>query len=176
MWPSVTEVVCTCNFLQRAADDPDLPIQYDAGLNEFYFVYSTTGGKGKLSFHHCSFCGGKAPESKRDALFARIPLAEQHRLFEMAQSLHSVEEVLAALGEPDEDVPYGMMDELPEKDGQPGTVRVYRVLHYHSLSETADVAFTVDSRGAVGVSLSGKYLGEEAPNKALLPTPPTAFP
>ena len=144
------------------ADDPDLPIRYDTELNEFYVAYPTEGGNGKLAIRHCLFCGGKAPESKRASLFARIPHAEQRRLFKMAQSLRSVKEVLDALGEPNEDVPNGMTDESSEQADQPGMVRTYRVLRYHNLSETADIAFNVDSRGAVGVSLSGKFLSDQA--------------
>lgn len=43
---SVTNQPCECGYLQRAADAPDLPIVYDARLNEFNLVYPFVAGDG----------------------------------------------------------------------------------------------------------------------------------
>jgi hypothetical protein len=54
-----------------------------------------------MMIYHCPFCGGKAPKSRRDELFHRLPHAEQRRLGELTHNLRTVQEVTAALGEPD---------------------------------------------------------------------------
>src|SRR5437868_3163217 len=87
---SVTEDRCSCGYLERAADDPTSPIVYDARLNEYHFEYLNpcAGGecgqaKASLMLYHCPFCGGTAPPSKRDLLFAVIPREEEHRLYKL---------------------------------------------------------------------------------------------
>ncbi len=161
-WPSVTDVVCTCHYLEKRANDPDVPIEFDSRLNEFHLVYQTGTKQGELIIRHCPFCGGKAPKSKRSSLFANVTPNEIHRLSKMTQPLRSLEEVLATLGTPDEDLPTGAMTQSPEKDGQPGETRVYRVLRYKSLSATVLVSVKVDSQDRVSIIFSGKYLGKDS--------------
>lgn len=36
---SVTTVACTCDYLQRAAEEPFSPIVFDAEVNEFEITY-----------------------------------------------------------------------------------------------------------------------------------------
>ena len=162
MWPSITDISCTCNYLQNEADEPDSPVEFDARMNEFHFVYQTNGNKTEMIIRHCPFCGGKAPQSKRTTLFAKISDAERNRLLELTRNLHTIEEVFAALGPPDIDNPNGWITESPEKDGEPGKVQAYRTLVYENLSETAKVNMTVHAAGQVAISFSGKYLGNKA--------------
>ena len=69
---SVTEEPCTCGYLERAADDPTLPIVYDAQLNEYHFKYPSPCAEGEceqakasLMIYHCPFCGGITSECSR---------------------------------------------------------------------------------------------------------------
>jgi hypothetical protein len=59
---SKTELPCDCGLLGRAARNPQLPVEFDAELNEFNIVHAY----GKLRIHHCFFCGGRLPESVGD--------------------------------------------------------------------------------------------------------------
>jgi hypothetical protein len=65
---SVTEVACTCGYLQRCADRSELPIVYDKAMNEFHFVWSSGNERNYLLIYHCPFCGGAAPQSNRTLL------------------------------------------------------------------------------------------------------------
>src|SRR5262245_4848327 len=87
---SVTEEPCECGYLSDAANDPDSPIAFDAELNEYNFQYPSPcgggaceGDKALLRIYHCPFCGGAAPQSKRDLLFTVISAEEQRRLLRL---------------------------------------------------------------------------------------------
>ncbi|HUB05644.1 MAG TPA: hypothetical protein VMB50_01515, partial [Myxococcales bacterium] len=110
---SVTDVPCTCGFLQRSADEPSIPIVYDEHVGEFH-VQCADGGT--LILYHCPFCGGAAPPSKCGSLFANVSAAEQERLLMMTEGFHSVEDVIKALGPADEDYPRGAQWRQPEKE------------------------------------------------------------
>ena len=158
-WPSKSDVACACNYLQDAANNPDIPIEFDDRLNEFYVVYSVNGSEGRLSIYHCPFCGGKAPESYRASLFASVPAAEQARLAELTAPLKSVEDVIATLGGPERDEAAGLMVTRPERDGRPPETQAYRTLTYGNLSEVADVRVTVHPDERVVFTFCGKYIG-----------------
>ena len=127
-------------------------------LNEFHIVHSNGGGH--MMIRHCFFCGGKAPESRRGTLFARVPSEEARRLAGLTQPLETVGAVLSALGKPDRDSEAGAMITTPEKDGQAEETRAYRTLVYGGLSEIADVHVTVYPLDRVAFSFRGKYLGK----------------
>jgi hypothetical protein len=97
---SVTEVRCTCGYLEGSANDGSSPIKFDSTLNEYHFEYDTPKGRGALLIYHCPFCGGTAPESKRDRLFAVISSDEEERLFALSRDVKTVEEALVILGPP----------------------------------------------------------------------------
>src|SRR5262245_13189907 len=164
---SVTEAPCTCRYLEHEADDPTSPIVFDAQLNEYHFEYPSpcAGGdcptaKAQLIIYHCPFCGGAAPESKRDLLFAVIPPEEQRRLHRLFDGMRTLQGVIAALGPPDQDKERGLTFEQPERGAQPPTMRSFRTLQYTRLSETADVEVYADpAEGKVQVMLLGKYIG-----------------
>lgn len=81
---SVTDEDCKCGSLERDANDPDSPIIFDVELNEYQFEYTVGDkGKAKMTIYHCPFCGGAAPESHRENLFAVIPNEEEARLREL---------------------------------------------------------------------------------------------
>jgi hypothetical protein len=158
---SVTEIVCTCDYLQKGASNPDHPIEFDARLNEFLIVTRNDAGdvKAKYSIYHCPFCGGKTPESLRDRLFATVTDAEDHRLRELFEQAKSVEDVILLLGAPDREHSNGYGIQSPERDGQPPLRMRHRTLHYTSLSQTADVMVVDYPSSRVGIMIQGKYIG-----------------
>ena len=161
---SVTSTPCACNYLQRASDEPDNPIVFDAKMNEYHLAHidrAGTGRQGHSIIRHCPWCGGSAPRSKRATFFANITQAESRRLRELASGLKSVDEAIAKLGPPDEDHPNGYAGHSPATDTQPSVVNTYRFLRYTRLSNTANVMLTDygPDRGLY-VSLESKYIGE----------------
>ncbi len=155
---SVTDVPCTCVYLQRAADNPDKPIVFDPLTGEFHF----STGSGIMVIYHCPFCGGAAPESKRALLFAVIPSDEQQRLARLLAPVMTVRGALKRLGKPQQDDAAGTRTESPERIGQPPSIEHFRTLVYERLSEVADVRITERSDGAVHWSLNGKYIGSRS--------------
>jgi hypothetical protein len=155
---SKTDLACDCGALDRAAKDPDLPIEFDARLNEFHLVH----GRGRRLLYHCWSCGGKAPESLRDTLFARISREEQHRLLALVADVTTVSDLIARLGKPDSDSSRGVVIEMPEQDGKAPTVEARRVLVYANLSEVAYLSAEVNADDRVAISLQGKSIGPRA--------------
>ena len=157
---SVTDVPCTCTYLQSAADDPDNPISFDKRTEEFEFCYTHGTGDdaypARLMIYHCPFCGGAAPKSKRDLLFARIEDNEVDRLAELLAPIQTLADVLKLLGNPDFDS-FGT-SRCDESGDQPSTVERYRRLCYQRLSDTAEVCFQVMPDKIVHWQLHGKQL------------------
>lgn len=163
---SVTEDPCKCGYLERAADDPNSPFVFDPELNEYNFEYPSPcgdggceGAKASLVIYHCPFCGGAAPASKRELLFAVIPAEEQRRLYSLLEGIKTLEEAIGILGPPDDDSPHGVTETYPEQKGKPPTVQSFRTLTYRQLSETAEVCITDSPTDRVHVMLWGKYIG-----------------
>ena len=157
---------CECGYLDREASDPDSPIQFDRELNEYYFAHQIThdGGtqaKGKLSLYHCPFCGGRAPESRRDDLFHRLTEAERQRLMRITKDLKTVQEVVSAFGEPDIRQHSGMVIIKPGRADEPECSQSYPVMIYKGLSEVSDVDVIVYPDDKVGITLRSKPLKTE---------------
>ncbi len=161
---SVTDVACTCKYLQRAADDPSIPIVFDKRTNEYQYVYQRSGedGPSNLIIYHCPFCGGAAPASKRHLLFHVIPLVEADRLAELLAPLRTVRDAIERLGVPDHDDPIGEVRRQDETDESPSSITPYRTLTYESLSDVAQVRITERRDGSIDWSLQGKYIGDTA--------------
>ena len=158
---SKTDELCDCDTLQNAADNPHLPIVFDAKLNEFHLIYNVNGGKGQMNLYHCFFCGGKAPESKRHLQFAMISDEERFRLRELINRLKTLDDVLATLGKPDQDHEDGVMIMLPETEANPPKEQAYRSLVYENLSDVADIRVTFYPNQNVGIGFTGKHIGNE---------------
>ncbi len=158
--PNNRIALCKCGYLERQANRPDSPIQFDAALNEYHFLYLTsTGGNAKLMIYHCPFCGGRAPKSKRETLFATLTIAEQQRLVELTKRLRTVDEVLIALGPPDLDNEAGVICVASEREEKPEATQSYRTLVYRKLSDTADIHVRVYPTDQVAITFIGKYIG-----------------
>jgi len=158
---SRTEEYCDCGALQRAAEDDATPVEFDKKLNEFHLVYGLERS-GKMMMPHCFFCGGKAPESLRASLFTRPSREELNRLIELTRPLKTLQETLAALGEPESDREASTIITQPEKDGLPEEARAYRTLTYDGLSDTVRVKAGVNGMEQVAFVFCGKLIDEAA--------------
>jgi hypothetical protein len=92
---SVTNKPCTCDLLQRVANDPFYPIVFDTDTNEYHFTWNDGA---LLVIGHCPFCGGAAPESKRALLFAQIPGPEESRLAKLLKGVTSMDDAINRFG------------------------------------------------------------------------------
>jgi hypothetical protein len=164
---SVTGEPCGCGFLERAADDPNSPVRFSPSVGEYQIDFpSPCSGetcpeaKAYLVIYHCPFCGGAAPPSKRETHFTYISDQEGARLHRMFTGMRTLEEVVRAVGSPDDDVERGLTVREPEKEGKPPRLKTYRILRYAHLSNAADVEVYADPvEGNVQVTLMGKYIG-----------------
>ena len=113
-----------------------------------------------LPIHHCPFCGGTGPRSKRALAFAEITSAEKARLNELVAGLRSVEQAIARFGPPDDDFATGFSTTSAGTEIEAPVTVSYRLLRYKRLSETADIAF-VDYGPEFGLRprFEGKYIG-----------------
>jgi hypothetical protein len=145
---------CKCGSLARMAEDPKNSVEFDARLNEYHI--RRADGSGYSLIYFCPFCGGNAPKSERASLSQRLTDAERQRLGELTKDLRTVQDVIAAFGEPDTRRPIGMTVVTPEKEGAPETTLACPVMTYTRLSDVADVHVTVYPADKVGISFQGK--------------------
>lgn len=159
---SVTNTPCACGYLQEAADDPINPIEFDQRTNEFQFRYwedqcGPEGGcRATLLIYHCPFCGGAAPKSKRDLLFAKIPRAEEARLAELFAPIRTLADAIERFGTPDFDG--HSVTRTREREDEPPKTVYQRDIRYEGLSDVADVCITEGTDGKAYWSLQGKCL------------------
>src|SRR5215467_7303905 len=144
---------CNCGHLARLAADPREVIEFDARLNEYHILRKD--GSGYSLIYFCPLCGGRAPKSQRSSLFHRLTEAERHRLTELTKDLRTVQEVAAALGEPDVQG-LRLTVTAPEKEGQPETTQTYPAMTYSKLSDTAIINVQVYPDDKVGITFQGK--------------------
>lgn len=130
---------CDCGWLARAANDPSVPIGFDAAVNEYYLKAGAGDGEAKYVMRFCPWCGGDAPVSHRDTLFQVITPEESMRLRSLWSTLRTRDDVVAAWGEPDEHVPQGYGETQPERDGKPERTVQHDLMRYNNLSPTAVV-------------------------------------
>ena len=158
---SVTDEPCSCKYLQRAADDPRVPIIFDDSTGEYQYTYQEpkSSGLSTLIIYHCPFCGGTAPASKRHLLFHVISPEEEERLAAIITPIRSIADALKILGKPDDDNPTGIISGTTETEDSPPSIRYSRTLTYQGLSDTADVRIEERPDGTISCSLHGKYLG-----------------
>jgi hypothetical protein len=155
--PNAKIPLCECGYLRRQATQADSPIRFDATLNEYHFVQATA----HLIIHHCPFCGGRAPQSRRPTMFAVIAESERQRLSALTASLHTVEDAIEAFGPPDFDCPAGIVSFAPQQTSEVSEPQTYRVLVYRGLSDTADLEVQVDSAAGTQIHVVPKYVGSQ---------------
>jgi len=134
--PDPTAPECDCRVLERLSKEPKVPVVYDPELNEY--LIQTADGLNKVKMHHCFFCGGWLPKSRRDELFMHITDEERTRLWAVLKDIRTLPDLLTALGPPDRDDPMGIAEGRRADDGGDRTT-YYRRLTYCGLSPTAEV-------------------------------------
>jgi hypothetical protein len=87
---------CDCSVLETLSKEPRVPIIYDPELNEY--LIQATDGLNKVKMHHCFFCGGRLPKSRRADLFMHITEDERMRLWAMLKDIQFLPDLLAAFG------------------------------------------------------------------------------
>lgn len=153
-WPE-QQTNCNCDRLRWAASEPSVPIAFDARLGE-YHLERRDGDSYEIVFF-CPFCGGRTPESKRDALFQFVSQAEKDRLRDTYfEVLHTIDDVRRVLGEPDEELRHGVSKSPPAAEEEPETTQTYPMLTYRNLSPTANVSAVVYPDGRVEWHLRSK--------------------
>ena len=138
---------CDCGWLENAAAEPSFPVVFDDATGEYQIVLSSEFG-GRAPIYHCPFCGGSAPESKRDELFEHISSDEMHRLNQLTDGVRNVADAIAKLGQPEEDLANGHSETPRAKEGEAPRTQWFRTLRYSNLSKTAivDAVVRVDDR------------------------------
>jgi hypothetical protein len=144
---------CNCGWLARLAADPREAVEFDARLNEHHI--QRKDGSGYSLIYFCPLCGGRAPKSQRSRLFHSLTEAERHRLTELTKDLRTVQQVRAALGEPDIEG-LRLTVARPETEGKPETTQSYPAMTYSKLSETAIINVQVYPDDKVGITFQGK--------------------
>jgi len=141
--------VCDCGLLERWSREPEHPIGFDAELNEYYIA--VRDGRETSMIYYCPFCGGRAPESRRDSLFAHVSNAEHDRISSLFVGIRTESDVIEKFGDPDEEHDVGEAVISPEKQGQPSRGEVFRTITYRNLSPVANVVFRISDGGrAIG--------------------------
>lgn len=141
---------CDCGLMDIQADDPKSPIAFDTQTNE-YHLRRGEGTGSYLVCYYCPSCGGKMPDSRRQALFKPISSAEIRRLQDLTREIKSIDDALRILGAPDDDLTHGVTIKTRGSDTEAPRVKSYRVLKYWDLSDSAavEVADHPNSRYAV---------------------------
>jgi hypothetical protein len=140
-------------------------VAFDPKMNEYSITYAVPGGNGFALLRYCPGCGGKAPASVRQSLFARLTNAEVHRLQELTAGIKTVADAFNVLGAPDDDCPVGAGQVSAYRDDEPQVAEFFRTLVYRRLSETADVHVTVRSDHDLRITYQGKYIGPPGPSE-----------
>ena len=158
---SVTAEPCQCGFLERSSAEPGSPIVFDSALHEYQLRWP--GAEGRFGpIYHCPFCGGVAPESKRASLFAEVPMSEVMRLRDLTRGLASIQQAVAALGEPQTDLAEGITIQTPASSSEPSKASSYRTLTFTHLSDVADVTLIDYGVHGIKFTFNGKYVGKGA--------------
>lgn len=90
---------CGCGAVQDLVSDANCPIEHDADLNEYNIVSLDKHAGYRLYF--CFFCGGRLPESRRDALYLEPSPKEVSEVTKLLGTVTSIEEARQVLGKPD---------------------------------------------------------------------------
>ena len=161
-YASVTSDTCTCGYLERAAGDPTLPIKFDDAASEYQFEYleADCDSASMLVIYHCPFCGGAAPTSQRELLFAVITQEEEGRLAALLAPIASIDDAIEALGRPALDTYMTVRETRLDEPEAPPQAQRARQLVFDALSSTVDVRLTERPQGGVTWTLFGKYVGD----------------
>lgn len=140
--------ICSCEWLKNAAADERFPIEYDVESNQFKLRCELGDGElGYTVMHFCPFCGGKAPDVKKEQNFAQLSEQELLRLQELTRQIKSIEDAFRILGEP----------QLAQVEQE--FLEAARSLTYQNISEAATIHITEYGQGDVRIVFQEKYIG-----------------
>ena len=114
-------------------------------MNEYHLHHQS----GQMMIYYCPFCGGRPPPSRRSSFFSHVTDEERSRLSSLLAGVVTEKEVLQRFGPPDEEIDFGVVGIMPEKDGKPEHGTAARQLKYVCLSEVATVVFQAYGDGRV---------------------------
>lgn len=143
---------CSCGSLEALSREPAIPIVFDAGLNEYHIVGA---GGAKVLIHHCMFCGGRAPVSRRPELFMHVTHEEMDRLRQVTRGLTTLDDVIQAFGSPDVDQPAGYSHTEAAGAG-PRRATWHRQMIFGGLSDTANLHVAIGLNDKVQFSFMPK--------------------
>jgi hypothetical protein len=149
---------CRCESIERISNEEYAPIVFDGQVNEYHLLCETRDGKAEYVMRYCFSCGGRAPISKRDQLFAKLAHTEVERLSNMCAGVRTFQNAIDIFGSPESDHNQGSTTIDKTKDGADEHIP-HRVITYNNLSDTAVVQFIQQAGDLVSVSFIGKYLG-----------------
>ena len=151
--------VCTCDWLKNAATDARFPVEYDEQSNKFKLQCRLEDGKlGYTVLHFCPFCGGMAPDIRKEKTFTQISEQEFLRLQELTRQIKSIEDALRILGEPQLVYsPLSMQAQISQAEQE--MLQNARSLTYQNISETAIIHITEYEQGGVRIVFQEKYIG-----------------
>jgi hypothetical protein len=155
--PNPNAPVCGCRWFDEAVKDPHIPVVFNSESNGFYLAHQD--GRGCSLFHHCPFCGGRAPAKPRPIIFADVTHEESLRLHSLTRHLKSEEELIQEFGKPDQIFdPSGSFTTAGSDSDPRETFIGSRRLIYKHLSDTVDVNVQINRYGRLKISYCGKRL------------------
>lgn len=167
---SVTDIPCSCGWLERAADEPVTPISFDKDMGE-YHLDQADGGFMRL--HHCPWCGGAAPRSRRASHFAAVPDGEWRRLAALTAGVKTVKEAIRRFGRPERHSQGGLTTTVPSTGSEPQRSESFRTLTFSKLSKVANVDLADYGANGVRFMFSAKPLKSRRGLRAPRPRPAT---
>ena len=105
--------------------------------------------------YFCPACGHKAPLDRRKDFFTHISEAEVQQLADRLRDVKTVEQVIEALGEPDETYPYSPLAAVAGREKRPKK----QTLVFTTRWRTLRVTVTEYLDGTINVSASAQYRG-----------------
>jgi hypothetical protein len=159
----VRSPTCRCGTLEQLAAEPGSPVVFDDDLREYHLRWQNAEGKkGSSRIYHCPFCGAAAASSRRASPYAEVPMDEVLRLRDLTRRLATIQQAIAALGEPQADVSEGITIQTPATHDRPSKAASYRTLTFTHLSDVADVVLIDYGVHGIKFTFNGKYLGSRA--------------
>ncbi len=153
----ITERKCKCHAISMLADDPNVPIQYNHKLNEYYLAF---GDNGQAPLYYCFSCGGRLTKSKRGQLFTKPSVREKTKITEKIKEARNIDDIVAILGEPDER--HGEVLHSMEQKKKYGMKNVRQTLRYTSLAKTLNLLLQGYEDNSFAVMFEGKFKPDAA--------------
>lgn len=150
---------CTCDWLKNAANDERFPVEYDEQDNQFKLRCQLGDEKpGYTVLYFCPFCGGRAPDLKKEKIFAQISELEFERLQDIAREIQSIEDAFRILGEPEQEFSREEQRAILSAE-EKELMDAARALTYQNVSETATIHVIEYKEGGVRIIIQEKFIG-----------------